>query len=139
MVIARRTINPVTQKRRRGYLVVGIKPEGSIIYGTEVGPAIEEYNELAKALEESEQSFIFVIQPGKFGIPRISHIDFFPFTGHRSSSLQQPLSISSPLSAHPFFSFSYDSSFSHLCVLPVEWVFVYNLYVDDVSGLKVIS
>ncbi|XP_023750179.1 UDP-glucosyl transferase 73B2 [Lactuca sativa] len=51
------------------------KPHGSVIYisfGSEVGPSIEEYKELAKALEESEQPFIWVIQPGsgKSGIPR---------------------------------------------------------------------
>ncbi|XP_076935510.1 UDP-glycosyltransferase 92A1-like [Bidens hawaiensis] len=51
------------------------KPIGSVIYisfGSEVGPTIEEYKELAKALEESEQHFIWVIQPGsgKSGIPK---------------------------------------------------------------------
>ncbi|KAI3680040.1 hypothetical protein L2E82_50777 [Cichorium intybus] len=51
------------------------KPHKSVIYisfGSEVGPSIEEYKELAKALEESDQSFIWVIQPGsgKSGIPR---------------------------------------------------------------------
>ncbi|KAI3727987.1 hypothetical protein L6452_16612 [Arctium lappa] len=51
------------------------KPCGSVIYisfGSEVGPSIEEYKELAKSLEESEQPFIWVIQPGsgKTGIPR---------------------------------------------------------------------
>nr|ACB56927.1 glycosyltransferase UGT95A1 [Pilosella officinarum] len=51
------------------------KPRESVIYisfGSEVGPTIEEYKELAKALEESDQPFIWVIQPGsgKSGIPR---------------------------------------------------------------------
>ncbi|PWA69673.1 UDP-glucuronosyl/UDP-glucosyltransferase [Artemisia annua] len=51
------------------------KPIGSVIYisfGSEVGPTIDEYKELAKALEESDQAFIWVIQPGsgKTGIPR---------------------------------------------------------------------
>nr|XP_043607156.1 beta-D-glucosyl crocetin beta-1,6-glucosyltransferase-like [Erigeron canadensis] len=51
------------------------KPSGSVIYisfGSEVGPSIEEYKELAKALEESDQAFIWVIQPGsgKTGMPR---------------------------------------------------------------------
>ncbi|KAJ0431666.1 putative trans-zeatin O-beta-D-glucosyltransferase [Helianthus annuus] len=51
------------------------KPKGSVIYisfGSEVGPSIEGYKELAKALEESNQAFIWVIQPGsgKSGIPK---------------------------------------------------------------------
>ncbi|XP_024968165.1 UDP-glycosyltransferase 73C7-like [Cynara cardunculus var. scolymus] len=51
------------------------KPYGSVIYisfGSEVGPSIEEYKELAKSLEESKQPFIWVIQPGsgKSGVPR---------------------------------------------------------------------
>ncbi|KAL8266874.1 hypothetical protein R6Q59_004218 [Mikania micrantha] len=51
------------------------KPVGSVIYisfGSEVGPSIDEYKELAKALEESNQAFIWVIQPGsgKSGIPK---------------------------------------------------------------------
>ncbi|GKA91473.1 UDP-glucosyl transferase 73B2-like protein [Tanacetum coccineum] len=51
------------------------KPTESVIYisfGSEVGPTMDEYKELAKALEESDQSFIWVIQPGsgKTGIPR---------------------------------------------------------------------
>lgn len=51
------------------------KPIGSVIYisfGSEVGPTIDEYKELAKALEESNQPFIWVIQPGsgKTGVPK---------------------------------------------------------------------
>lgn len=51
------------------------KPIKSVIYisfGSEVGPTIDEYKELAKALEESDQAFIWVIQPGsgKTGIPK---------------------------------------------------------------------
>ncbi|KAI3727986.1 hypothetical protein L6452_16611 [Arctium lappa] len=51
------------------------KPSGSVIYisfGSEVGPSIEEYKELAKSLEESEHPFIWVIQPGsgKTNVPR---------------------------------------------------------------------
>ncbi|KAL4570427.1 hypothetical protein LXL04_026079 [Taraxacum kok-saghyz] len=51
------------------------KPHESVIYisfGSEVGPTIEEYKELAKSLEESDQAFIWVIQPGsgKSGVPR---------------------------------------------------------------------
>lgn len=51
------------------------KQVGSVIYisfGSEVGPSIDEYKELAKALEESNQAFIWVIQPGsgKNGIPK---------------------------------------------------------------------
>ncbi|XP_057766590.1 UDP-glycosyltransferase 73B5-like [Salvia miltiorrhiza] len=43
------------------------KPRGSVIYvsfGSEVGPSVEEYDELAEALAETEKSFIWVIQPG---------------------------------------------------------------------------
>ncbi|KAG6399430.1 hypothetical protein SASPL_140911 [Salvia splendens] len=43
------------------------KPGGSVIYvsfGSEVGPCMEEYDELAEALEETEKSFIWVIQAG---------------------------------------------------------------------------
>ncbi|KAG6397169.1 hypothetical protein SASPL_143334 [Salvia splendens] len=43
------------------------KPGGSVIYlsfGSEVGPSMEEYDELAEALVETEKSFIWVIQPG---------------------------------------------------------------------------
>ncbi|KAK9052864.1 hypothetical protein SSX86_029494 [Deinandra increscens subsp. villosa] len=51
------------------------KPIGSVIYisfGSEVGPSVEEYKELAKALEESNHCFIWVIQPGsgKTGLPK---------------------------------------------------------------------
>ncbi|KAK1438347.1 hypothetical protein QVD17_04155 [Tagetes erecta] len=51
------------------------KQVGSVIYisfGSEVGPSIDEYKELAKALEESKHAFIWVIQPGsgKNGIPK---------------------------------------------------------------------
>ncbi|KAJ9549695.1 hypothetical protein OSB04_022238 [Centaurea solstitialis] len=51
------------------------KPYGSVIYisfGSEVGPSIEEYQELAKSLEESKHLFIWVIQPGsgKTGVPK---------------------------------------------------------------------
>ncbi|KAK7309683.1 hypothetical protein RJT34_06610 [Clitoria ternatea] len=43
------------------------KPHGSVLYvsfGTEVGPTVEEYDELAQALESCEQAFIWVLQPG---------------------------------------------------------------------------
>lgn len=43
------------------------KPRGSVLYvsfGTEVGPTVEEYQELAEALELCEQPFIWVLQPG---------------------------------------------------------------------------
>ncbi|EYU29081.1 hypothetical protein ABFS82_05G115000 [Erythranthe guttata] len=43
------------------------KPERSVIYvsfGSEVGPTMDEYDELEEALEESGRSFIWVIQPG---------------------------------------------------------------------------
>ncbi|CAI9759509.1 unnamed protein product [Fraxinus pennsylvanica] len=43
------------------------KPSQSVIYvsfGSEVGPTLEEYAELAAALGELNQSFIWVIQPG---------------------------------------------------------------------------
>lgn len=48
------------------------KPEGTVIYvsfGSEVGPTVEEYGYLASALEESNRSFIWVVQPnsGKSG------------------------------------------------------------------------
>ncbi|KAI3727989.1 hypothetical protein L6452_16614 [Arctium lappa] len=51
------------------------KPYGSVIYisfGSEVGPTIEEYKELSNSLEEADQPFIWVIQPGsgKTSIPR---------------------------------------------------------------------
>lgn len=52
------------------------KPRGSVLYvsfGTEVGPTMEEYPELAAALEQcSNQSFIWVLQPGsgRSGPPR---------------------------------------------------------------------
>ncbi|XP_071705219.1 UDP-glucosyltransferase 29-like [Rutidosis leptorrhynchoides] len=51
------------------------KPTGSVIYisfGSEVGPTMEEYKELAEALEGCNHNFIWVIQPGsgKTGIPR---------------------------------------------------------------------
>ncbi|KAK6129922.1 hypothetical protein DH2020_036316 [Rehmannia glutinosa] len=43
------------------------KPSRSVIYvsfGSEVGPTLEEYDQLADALGESGRSFIWVIQPG---------------------------------------------------------------------------
>lgn len=43
------------------------KPRHSVIYvsfGTEVGPSLEEYDQLAEALAETDKSFIWVIQPG---------------------------------------------------------------------------
>ncbi|KAH6759847.1 hypothetical protein C2S51_016796 [Perilla frutescens var. frutescens] len=43
------------------------KPPRSVIYvsfGSEVGPTLEEYDQLADALAESNRSFIWVIQPG---------------------------------------------------------------------------
>lgn len=43
------------------------KPHGSVLYvsfGTEVGPSIKEYQQLANALEESTRPFIWVIQRG---------------------------------------------------------------------------
>ncbi|XP_071702162.1 probable UDP-glucosyl transferase 73B6 [Rutidosis leptorrhynchoides] len=51
------------------------KPIGSVIYisfGSEVGPTLDEYKELAGSLEGSNQNFIWVIQPGSgtTGIPR---------------------------------------------------------------------
>ncbi|XP_059641228.1 abscisate beta-glucosyltransferase-like [Cornus florida] len=50
------------------------KPHGSVIYvsfGSEVGPTLEEYAQLADALEESTWPFIWVIQPrsGRTGPP----------------------------------------------------------------------
>ncbi|GFP79338.1 UDP-glycosyltransferase 73c3 [Phtheirospermum japonicum] len=48
-----------------------LKPGRSVIYvsfGSEVGPTLEEYDQLAQALGESGRSFIWVIQPGS-GIP----------------------------------------------------------------------
>ncbi|KAH8513799.1 hypothetical protein H0E87_006891 [Populus deltoides] len=46
------------------------KPLSSVLYvsfGSEVGPEMEEYPNLADALEESNQPFIWVIQPGSGG------------------------------------------------------------------------
>ncbi|XP_057963855.1 UDP-glycosyltransferase 89A2-like [Malania oleifera] len=43
------------------------KPRGSVLYvsfGSEVGPTLEEYSQLAAALESSRWPFIWVIQPG---------------------------------------------------------------------------
>ncbi|XAR69174.1 hypothetical protein NMG60_11000663 [Bertholletia excelsa] len=43
------------------------KPRGSVLYvsfGSEAGPTMEEYPQLASALEESTHPFIWVIQPG---------------------------------------------------------------------------
>ena len=43
------------------------KPHGSVLYisfGSEVGPSLEEYAQLADALETSNRPFIWVIQPG---------------------------------------------------------------------------
>ncbi|XP_073144467.1 UDP-glycosyltransferase 89A2-like [Henckelia pumila] len=48
------------------------KPTQSVVYisfGSEVGPTMEEYGQLADALEESRWAFIWVIQPGA-GKPR---------------------------------------------------------------------
>ncbi|XP_061343056.1 UDP-glycosyltransferase 89B2-like [Gastrolobium bilobum] len=52
------------------------KPRGSVLYvsfGTEVGPTMEEYQQLAHALESCEQPFIWVLQPGsgRPGPPRM--------------------------------------------------------------------
>ncbi|XP_028759487.1 scopoletin glucosyltransferase-like [Neltuma alba] len=52
------------------------KPHGSVLYvsfGSEVSPTMEEYPQLAEALESSDQPFIWVIQPnaGKPGPPRL--------------------------------------------------------------------
>ncbi|KDP24223.1 hypothetical protein JCGZ_25880 [Jatropha curcas] len=44
------------------------KPRGSVLYvafGSEVGPTMEEYQQLASGLEESTRPFIWVIQTGK--------------------------------------------------------------------------
>ncbi|KAK4252665.1 hypothetical protein QN277_014410 [Acacia crassicarpa] len=51
------------------------KQRGSVLYvsfGTEVGPTMEEYPQLAAALDSSDRPFIWVIQPnaGKSGPPR---------------------------------------------------------------------
>jgi hypothetical protein len=51
------------------------KPRGSVLYvsfGSEVGPTMEEYPQLADALEASTRPFIWVIQPGsgRSGPPR---------------------------------------------------------------------
>ncbi|KAJ9189098.1 hypothetical protein P3X46_000429 [Hevea brasiliensis] len=51
------------------------KPRGSVLYvsfGTEVGPTIEEYQQIAHALEKSNRSFIWAIQlsSGRRGPPR---------------------------------------------------------------------
>lgn len=46
------------------------KPRGSVIYvsfGSSVGLTVEEYDKLAKALEESTRPFIWAIQPGSGG------------------------------------------------------------------------
>ncbi|KAL5550850.1 hypothetical protein UlMin_001026 [Ulmus minor] len=43
------------------------KPRGSVLYvafGSEVGPSVDEFAQLADALEASNQPFIWVIQPG---------------------------------------------------------------------------
>ncbi|XVE57332.1 hypothetical protein DITRI_Ditri04bG0082700 [Diplodiscus trichospermus] len=43
------------------------KPRGSVLYvafGSEVGPTLEEYAQLARALEESSRPFVWVIQSG---------------------------------------------------------------------------
>lgn len=50
------------------------KPPGSVLYvsfGSEVGPTMEEYPEIADALESSDRPFIWVIQPrsGRSGPP----------------------------------------------------------------------
>nr|AGU14123.1 UDP-glycosyltransferase [Cicer arietinum] len=52
------------------------KQRGSVLYvsfGSEVGPTMEEYTELAQALELCEQSFIWVVQPGS-GRPGPPHM-----------------------------------------------------------------
>ncbi|XP_062073382.1 UDP-glycosyltransferase 73C13-like [Humulus lupulus] len=51
------------------------KPRGSVLYvcfGTEVGPSMEEYSQLAQALEATTQPFIWVVQSGagRSGPPR---------------------------------------------------------------------
>uniref|UniRef100_A0A5B6YLF1 Putative UDP-glycosyltransferase 73C2 n=1 Tax=Davidia involucrata TaxID=16924 RepID=A0A5B6YLF1_DAVIN len=71
----------IRQKRQSNYTEDDViqwldsKPRGSVIYisfGSEVGPTLEEYAQLADALEESNRPFIWVIQPGsgKSGPPR---------------------------------------------------------------------
>lgn len=52
------------------------KSHGSVLYvsfGSEVGPTVEEYQNLAQALETSKQPFIWVLQPGsgRPGPPRM--------------------------------------------------------------------
>ncbi|GAU48296.1 hypothetical protein TSUD_236660 [Trifolium subterraneum] len=52
------------------------KPNGSVLYisfGTEVGPTIDEYTELAQAIESCKQPFIWVVQPGP-GRPDPPHL-----------------------------------------------------------------
>lgn len=63
------------------------KPRGSVLYisfGTEVGPTVEEYEELAQGLESCEEPFIWVLQPssGRPGPPNMgdeSEEGFFPY------------------------------------------------------------
>ncbi|PSR89276.1 UDP-glycosyltransferase [Actinidia chinensis var. chinensis] len=66
-------------KRESNYTEVEViqwldsKPRGSVLYvsfGSETGPTIEEYPELASALEDSTHPFIWVIQPGS-GLPKL--------------------------------------------------------------------
>uniref|UniRef100_A0A2P2P037 Glycosyltransferase n=1 Tax=Rhizophora mucronata TaxID=61149 RepID=A0A2P2P037_RHIMU len=55
----------VTEDEVTGWL--DSKPRGSVLYvsfGSEVGPSMEEYPQLADALEACNRSFIWVIQPG---------------------------------------------------------------------------
>ncbi|GAB2282148.1 hypothetical protein Dimus_016701 [Dionaea muscipula] len=62
------------------------KPRGSVLYvsfGSEVGPSREEYAELAKALEESDRPFIWVIQlhsgrPGPPGVSDEDGVGYYP-------------------------------------------------------------
>lgn len=58
-------LSSVTEKEVNQWL--DSKPRGSVLYvsfGTEVGPTLEEYAELAQAMESCEQPFIWVIQSG---------------------------------------------------------------------------
>ncbi|GAV69246.1 UDPGT domain-containing protein [Cephalotus follicularis] len=49
------------------------KPRGSVLYvafGSEVGPTMEEHQQLACALEELDRPFVWVIQPGSGGLDK---------------------------------------------------------------------
>ncbi|TKY70108.1 Scopoletin glucosyltransferase [Spatholobus suberectus] len=70
-------VEPAVQCERREVIQwLDTKPRGSVLYvsfGTEVGPTLEEYQELAQALESCEEPFIWVIQPGS-GRPGPPHM-----------------------------------------------------------------